>query len=155
MKIILLSFFFVLLDLFESSIQAQRAFSAQQCLKLGIVENQDMGCGCSFALNKSDLRNHRDIFIQEFEEPAYINLNGNKLKLQVVDSSPEKNEDKLGKHSWKTFAAGNLKVQLDMIVTKVCDPKDESCEVTYYNATMTVSRKAQKTAVKLIGLCGC
>lgn len=124
-------------------------------LKLGYVKNGEIGCGCSFSLNADDLRNRRYIFSEELDEPAYINVNGKNLKLEPVDFSEATDEEKVGQRSWKIYKAGDLKVRLDKVVTKICDPNDEACEVTYYNATMTITQKTQEVTVKLAGLCGC
>jgi hypothetical protein len=36
-----------------------------------------------------------------------------------------------GDRSWGTYVAGDVKARIDWTVTRVCDPKDESCELTY------------------------
>lgn len=86
---------------------------------------------------------------------ARINLDGKDLELQLVDSKELKRAPKVGDREWAVCAAGDVRVRVDYLVTKVCDPKDESCEVTYYKATLTVTRKSQRTAIKTIGFCGC
>lgn len=58
---------------------------------------------------------------------------------------------KVGDREWAIYAVGEVRVRVDYLVTKVCDPKDESCEVTYYKATLTVTRKSQRTAIKTSG----
>jgi hypothetical protein len=125
-------------------------------LKIGYVKVGIDGCGCSLALNAADLRKGRYVFLQDEGEPAYINLDGKNLKLESVDSSDTKSiPEKVGDRSWETYFAGNVKVRIDWTVTRVCDPKDEGCEVTNYKAVMTITRKTQKAIVKTIGLCGC
>ena len=154
-KKILLALLFSLALSSEVKAQSMPAPSAQPKLRLGYVKNGDIGCGCSYSSNVTDLQNRRYIFIESMDEPAYINLNGRNLKLRPVASSKTKGEEKVGHRSWETYIAGELKIRLDKVVTKVCDPKDEACEVTFYKATITVTRKARKTIVKLTGLCGC
>jgi len=125
-------------------------------LKIGYVEAGIGGCGCSLALNAADIRKGRYVFIQDMDEPAYINLDGKDLKLEEVDSGgSEAVTEKVGDRSWEAYVAGDVKVRIDRTVTKVCDPKDESCEGAYYKAVMTITRKTQKAIVKTIGLCGC
>lgn len=128
---------------------------SQARLRLGYVKNGDIGCGCSFARNQTDLRKRRYIYSESMDEPAYINVNGNNLKLYPVASSETDGAEKVGQQSWETFTAGNLKIRLEKIVTKICDPNDESCEVTYYEARIIVNSKRQKISEPLIGLCGC
>ncbi len=146
---------FILAFSSESNVQAISTSSLQSSLKLGYVKNGDIGCGCSFARNKVDLQNRRYLYIQGMDEPAYININGKNIKLHHFAPSDEQVREKIGQRSWGKFTAGDIKIRLEKIVTKVCDPNDEDCEVTNYKATMTVTRKAQKITVKLIGLCGC
>jgi hypothetical protein len=125
-------------------------------LKIGYVEVGIGGCGCSLALNSADLREGRFVFIQDYGEPAYINLGGKDLKLEEVDSGgSEAVPERVGDRSWVAYVASDVKVRIDRTVTKVCDPKDESCEVTYYKVILTVSRKTQRTTIRTIGLCGC
>lgn len=127
----------------------------QSKIQLGYVKNGDIGCGCSFARNKTDLRQRRYIYSESMDEPAYINVNGKNLKLQPVASSDTKTKERVGQRSWETFTAKGLKIRLDKTVTWVCPPKDEACEVTYYKATLTVSGKGQTITETLTGNCGC
>lgn len=129
--------------------------TSQPKLQLGYVKNGDIGCGCSFARNKTDLRQRRYIYSESMGEPAYINVNGKNLKLHPVASSETGGKEKVGKHSWETFTADGLKIRLDKTVTWVCPPKDEACEVTYYKAMLTVSGKGQTITETLTGMCGC
>ena len=149
---------FLIVTLFSSQALAQTSTTSSPGpqLKIGYVEVGIGGCGCSLALNAADLREGRYIFIQDDGEPAYINLDGKDLKLEEVDSGgSEAVIEKVGDRSWVAYVAGDVKVRIDRTVTRVCDPKDESCEVTYYKAILTVSRRTQKTTIRTIGLCGC
>jgi hypothetical protein len=129
--------------------------SPQSQLKLGYVKAGAIGCGCAFSRNNEDFRNHRYIYIEGMDEPAFINLNGKNIELNPVSSSEYSGEEKIGQQSWETFTSGDLKTRLEKIVTKVCDPEDESCEVTYYKARMTLIRKNERLEVELVGSCGC
>ena len=125
-------------------------------LKISYVEVGIGGCGCSLALDLADIQKGRFVFIEDEGEPAYINLDGKDLKLEEVDSGgSEADPEKVGDRSWVAYVAGDVKVRIDRTVMRVCDPKDESCEVTYYKAILTVSRKTQRTTIRTIGLCGC
>jgi hypothetical protein len=124
-------------------------------MRLGHVKDGDIGCGCAFSRNKTEWLNRRYIYVEGMDEPAYINLNGRNIKLHPVASSEESGAEKVGQRSWETYTADSVKIRLEKTVTKVCDPNDESCEVTYYKATMILTHKGQKLSVKLIGSCGC
>jgi hypothetical protein len=135
--------------------QAQSSSVRSSKLRLGHVKDGDFGCGCSLSRDKVSLRNQRHIFISPMDESAYINLNGKTLKLRLVAASKEKAAQTIGDRSWETYSAGSLRVRIDYIVSWLCPPNDEACEVTYYKAVMTVTRQKQKTVAKAIGLCGC
>ena len=139
----------------EINAQSTSTSSAQPKLRLGYVKDNDVGCGSAFSLNATDMGNRRYIFAQDMDDPPYINLNGKNLQLRLTGYSKPKGKEKVGDRSWETYAAGELKVRIDYTVTKVCTPRDEICETTYLNATMTVSQKTQKTTVKLTGRSGC
>jgi hypothetical protein len=158
MNLIRIGFVLLIVTAFSSRAleQTSTTTSPGPQLKIGYVEVGIGGCGCSLALNAADERKGRFVFIQDMDEPAYINLDGKDLKLEEVDSGgSEAVPEKVGDRSWVAYVAGDVKVRIDRTVTRVCDPKDESCEVTYYKAILTVSRKTQKTTIRTIGLCGC
>ena len=158
MCLVRIVFAFLIVTAFSSQALAQTSTTSSPGpqLKIGYVEVGIGGCGCSLALNLADIREGRFVFIQDEGEPAYINLDGKGLKLEEVDSGgSEAVPEKVGDRSWVAYAAGAVKVRIDRTVTRVCDPKDESCEVTYYKVILTVSRKTQRTTIRTIGLCGC
>jgi hypothetical protein len=142
---------------FSSQVLAQTSTDSSPGprLNIGYVKFEGNACGCSLSLNIPDEVERRYVFVRDEGEPAYINLDGNNLKLEPVDSSERKVPEKVGDRSWETFVAGDVKARIDWTVRRVCDPKDEGCEVTYYRAILTVTRKTQKITVKTIGLCGC
>jgi hypothetical protein len=84
-----------------------------------------------------------------------MNLDGENIELRLLASSKQKSKELVGDRSWETYSAKNLRVRVDYVVTRVCDPKDEGCESVYYKATMTVTRGKQRRVVKGIAICGC
>jgi hypothetical protein len=125
-------------------------------LILGPVEDPDFGCGCWLSRTKLDGRNRRFVFMSPLDGSAYINLNQKTITLRLIaESRDKKRGPRVGDRSWAIYSDGNVRLRIDYIVTTVCDPKDESCEVTYYNAIMTVTRNQQKAVVHTSGLCGC
>jgi len=137
-------------------VQTSPTTSSRSSIKIGYVKDGDIGVGCSLSLNIADRRERRYVFVQGMDEPAYINLDGKDLKLEEVDSGgSEAVIEKVGDRSWVAYVAGDVKVRIDRTVTRVCDPKDESCEVTNYKAVITITRNAQKAIVKTIELFGC
>ena len=126
--------------------------------KLGYVKDESLldNCGCSLYRNNSDERKQRRIFITDMAQKAFINLDGKDLLLRMIDHSIEKKgKSKIGDHSWEIYKAGKLNLRVDSIISKLCDAKDESCEVIRYKATITLTRNGQKEILKTIGICGC
>jgi len=138
--------------------QPQSASPPAKPLKLGVIQDKTQfdGCGCSFYLNAKDEKRERAIFLSDLSENAAINLDGKDLILKPMHKSVErKGKSRIGDRSWETYALGNIKLRIEYTITKLCPPKDESCEVIWYNATITVTQNAQKVVVKTIGICGC
>ena len=160
MKAVFPSLFFAsaLTALATADAQPQSASLPAKPLKLGVVQDKSQfdGCGCSFFLNLRDEKRQRAIFLSDLSHYATINLDGKDLILQLTHNSVEKKGDaRIGDRSWETYSLGNIKLRIDYTITKLCDPHDEGCEVTYYNATITVTQIGQKVLVKTIGSCGC
>ena len=138
--------------------QSQVVSAPAKIFKLGYVKDESLldNCGCSLYRNNSDERKQRRIFITDMAQKAYINFDGKDLLLRMIDHSIEKKgKSKTGDHSWEIYKAGNLKLRVDSIISKLCDPKDESCEVIRYKATIILTRNGQKEILKTIGICGC
>jgi len=124
-------------------------------LKLGYVKVADFGCGCSLSLNKLDLRNDRLVFISSMGDFGYVNVNGKTFKLRLDAASKEKQVVKVGDRSWERYSSGSVKVRIDYVVTGLCDPNDEACEVIAYNALINITRGKRSRVVRTIGICGC
>lgn len=85
-----------------------------------------------------------------------MNIDGQHIKLEeLAQGKPPQGEVRKGERHTERYRAGDLNIRIDYVVTGVCDPKDEGCEVTWYNATLTVTRGDQKKVVKAVGVCGC
>ena len=89
------------------------------------------------------------------DDATYIQLNGQTVKLHPVAASKRTRRERVGDRSWETFTAGDAKVRVDYVVTRVCGPREEGCEVTNYRATLTILRGKQRIVVKGIAACGC
>ena|GEM_PF-2645306 len=142
----------------QNPTRSQSGFPTTKPLKLGVVKESGLldNCGCSFYLNMGDERKRRPILLCDLSEKAVINLDGKNLSLRLIGHSKEKTSDQqVGDRSWEIYRAGNVKLRIDFTIRKLCDPHDEGCEVTYYDAAIALTRKGQKVAHKTIGLCGC
>lgn len=125
--------------------------------KPGFVTEKSLldGCGCSVYRTAEDNKNDRFLFVSDMDREAFINLDGKDLKLRVLSWKEKTGQMMVGERSSETYAGGDVNVRLDFTVRRVCPPKDESCEATWYDVKMTVTRKGQRTVVNAKGICGC
>jgi hypothetical protein len=140
------------------NVQAQSSPSVTKPFKLGFVKDEALlnDCGCSFYLSHKDVNKRRHVFLSDLSQNAIINLDAKDLRLLLIDHSAEKNDElKVGDRSWEIYRAGKVRLRVDYVVRKLCDPNDEGCEVIYYDATLSLTRDGQKAAFKVVGLCGC
>lgn len=88
------------------------------------------------------------------EDNAKMNIDGSDVPLQLVKRVGPENE-KVGRHSTEIYQAPGIKVSARYVTTAVCEPNDENCESTSYEATFTVTKGKRQQTVKLRGVCGC
>lgn len=84
-----------------------------------------------------------------------MNIDGRNVELTVLRDEEFKGDVRVGDRSFQTYRSGNLGVRIDYTVTRICDPNDEGCEVTWYSATITVTRSDSSQRAKVLGVCGC
>ena len=90
----------------------------------------------------------------DFGERAVVNLGGRDTPLRLVESSGANREPKKGDRSMYHYRGEGVNVVIKYIVTGVCTPDDESCEVTNYDAEITVATRFGKRTVRAHGICG-
>ncbi|MBS1811878.1 MAG: hypothetical protein JST84_27200 [Acidobacteria bacterium] len=154
MKELLITTFLI----FALPLSSTRADFATDAVKIGFIKNRGEfdGCGCSLWLaTDRKQRESRLVFVDDLGETALMNIDGKDVKLPHLRHYERQAKLKVGDKSWWEYQKNDLKVRLDFVVTKVCPPKDESCEVTHYNAQLSVTRGAQKQILKTKGTCGC
>ena len=124
-------------------------------LQIGIVQNVDefAGFGCRLQLAPDyGKRNGRHIFVNDGEEEAIMNIDGSDVRLNRIGF-----ESGAGNNSSRfvdIYGKDELDVRVDLLVTKRCDPSDENCEVTLFDAVITVTRGVAKETVPAKGFCG-
>ncbi|HEU0177151.1 MAG TPA: hypothetical protein VFV58_23045 [Blastocatellia bacterium] len=126
--------------------------------KIGIIRDPKFRDECGVYLqlpedNKS--QNGKYIFTRDLGEIGQMNMDGHDVDLKLVDSDEPDRELKVGDHFSETYAGDGLKARIDYVVTGVCDPKDEACEVINIDATVIVERNGSKRQIKTSGLLGC
>lgn len=128
--------------------------------KIGIVRSTpsiSSGCNCTMQF-PADYRaqNQRAIFIDDYEGSAYMNIDGRDVKLKLTTPSHlRKRIKRVGDRSSDVWVADGVRVRVDWIGSKVCKPIELDCEVTWYAATITLTRKGHSAIAKTKGTCGC
>jgi hypothetical protein len=140
--------------------QKQSTSSNRAPIKIGIIKDgslfEDNG-GCALQLPTDNRKNNeRFIFLSDYDGNGLINLDGKDIKLKLrihKNASGAGDEEKVGSKSMDIFDGPGVTIKVDYIATWVCPPDDESCEITLYDATVTITRRKASKTVKVKGLC--
>ena len=126
--------------------------------KIGIIHVPKFRIECGVALQLPEDykgQNKKYVFDGDLAEGGQMNIDGRDVDLMMVDSDEPERELKVGDRFTETYAGDGLNAQIEYVVTGICDPTDESCEVINFDATITVERNGAKQQVKTSGLLGC
>lgn len=112
---------------------------------------------CSFQLpSERRKRNGREIFVtDDTNNAAWINVDGKTIKIRLVNSKEPRGRERVGSKSSRSYEGSGVTVEVEMVTTKMCKPKDESCESTDYSTAITVTKSGRTRTVKTVGGCGC
>jgi hypothetical protein len=129
-------------------------------LKIGLIQSRKFveECGCFLQLSEDHRkRRERYVLLSNIDDIALMNIDGQEVKLEPVERSEPEYEGNVrkGQRAKELYRAGSLNVRVDYSVTKTCPPRDDSCEATWYDATITLTRGNQKRIMKTVGVCGC
>ena len=137
------------------SLLASFVLMAAAAPRIGIVQNPDEfdGAGCRLQL-PSDYQkaNDRTVFVSNADEEAIMNIDGSDVRMYRV--SVDSVGTTKGGHAVERYHKDDIEVDVDFVVTKRCHPNDENCEVTWFNAVITVKRGELKRTVSTKGICG-
>lgn len=86
---------------------------------------------------------------------ALMNIDGRDVRLRFVSETKPKGKVKLGSRYTSRYQSGDVTVDVVQIITWLCPPKDDSCEVTKYSVTLTVKKGNRTQVVRGVGECGC
>lgn len=145
------------------SIFGQKAASSvkavQQPLRVSNIRNTSVvdGCGCYFQFPAEWEKKafDKNVFMQSIDgAEAWMNIDGKDVRL-LPDGPSKESVEKVGSRSSEKYKAAGISVEIEFVVTRVCDPDDESCESNSYDATFTVTKAGRKRVVKAKGICGC
>lgn len=115
------------------------------------------GCGCYFQFPAEWKRKQSDkyVFMEGIDdEGAWMNIDGKDVNLKLAGST-NKSVFAVGARSSKRYKANGVAVRINLVVTRVCQPGDEQCESTDYDATFTVTKAGRRRVIKAKGVCGC
>ena len=114
-------------------------------------------CSSTLQLSEDDQKhNDRYVFVDDLGKTVLMNIDGKDIRLRPVSHKEPKGEPKKGDKSVSIYTDGNaINVRIDYVLTEPCNPKEEHCEVTYYDATIAVTRSGLKRVVKAKGAIGC
>jgi hypothetical protein len=110
--------------------------------------------GCELLLPTDSRRSERYVFLSDFNSRAVMNINGQDVELSLVRSKESTRSVKKGDRSSFWYAGDGIEARVDYVVTGLCPPDDESCEVIYYSATIHLTTRFSKRDVKAYGVCG-
>ena len=125
-------------------------------LTIGVVQNaaEFTESGCKLWLPSEKYSAEHYIFLSDVEGHGIVNLDGRDTKLNLVRSREPKGEIRKGDRSTHWYMADAIAVRVDYVVTGLCPPDDESCEVIYYRATVVVGNRSVKQTLTARGICG-
>lgn len=135
------------------------SISAQ--VKIGDLKNPNVveGCGCGFqtAAEARKRNSKKFLFLSELGTTEnWMNINGKDTRLKFVKTSENtRRRAKVGDRFYEEYSAPGIKVRIDYVTKWLCPPRDESCEVTKYDVTITVTKGKTSQVVKATGSCGC
>ena len=115
------------------------------------------GCGCNLQF-PTDYRKHNDryVFLSDLvDSTGKMNIDGRNVELTMLRDEETKGNMRVGDRFFQTYGLENLRVRIDYTVTRICNPSDEGCEVTWYSAAITVTRGGSSQRARVLGVCGC
>ena len=123
--------------------------------RIGLVLHPDDfdGYGCRLQWPDDYWKsNARNFFVSNAEEEAIMNIDGVDLRMYRIGF--DAGGSIKGSHSVDRYRKDEIEVHVDFVITKRCSPDDENCEVTLFDAVVTVMRGLSKRTIKTKGICG-
>lgn len=124
---------------------------------IGFIRNSTDfdGAGCTlWPRTDRKYADGRDLFRSDFDGRAVMNIDGRDRPLKLTASSEPKIKLKVGRRSMYRYQGDGVTVNVRYIVTGICKPDDESCEVTNFDAVVTVTTGSGVRRLEVHGICG-
>jgi hypothetical protein len=83
-----------------------------------------------------------------------MNIDAKDIRLHLVRMREWKGMPKKGNRSTYRYKGPGISVLVDYVVTAICTPDDESCEVTSYDAEIVIKTVSGKQTLRTHGICG-
>ena len=134
----------------QSKSPSQRAGAPRIGLILDPGEFDGYGC----RLQRPDdywKNNATNVFVSNAEEEAIMNIDGVDVRMYRVGF--DAGGSAKASHSVDRYRKDEIEVHVDFVITKRCSP-DETCELTLFDAVVTVMRGLAKRTIKTKGICG-
>jgi hypothetical protein len=96
----------------------------------------------------------RYVLLADLGEHAVMNIGERDVPLKLLEPSPANREKKKGDRSTYRYRGDGVDVVANYVATGICAPDDEACEVTNYDAVITVASRSGKRRVRAHGICG-
>jgi hypothetical protein len=119
------------------------------------------GCSCTVRNEKNEIVLYSDL---DAKAPTTINLSGTVAKLKFISTTNKDGMEKIGNKFERFYGNEKTRLNLKYTTVRVCDGKDESCEVTKYSVNLLLEDNIDKKGedypnrLELKGLagdCGC
>lgn len=124
---------------------------------IGFIRNSTDfdGAGCTlWPRTYQKYTDGRDLFRSDFDGRAVMNIDGRDRLLKLAASSEPKGRLRVGSRSTYRYRGDGVTVNVSYIVTGICKPEDESCEITNFDAVVTVTTRSGVRRLEVHGICG-
>lgn len=103
------------------------------------------GCSCYFSNNENEFKSNVHIYVDDYQDASFININGVLTKFKLVDSKQVSEKHLIKKYNNKDF---ELTIDIKQI--------GQIDETWLQKGTLKLTRKGGKTITKdIYGECGC
>jgi hypothetical protein len=123
-----------------------------QAAGIGNIQNTKAMAGAGCSLQRKGSKGY--VFWSAFEKSALMNIDGKDRRLQLTSDTSFSISGKKGSRWTEIYKSGKMTVQIDRVVTRVCRPGDQECEVTGYDGKMTLKIGDRLQTIAVEGDCG-
>ena len=116
-------------------------------------------CGCSFYWpGEENNDNAKSIFSSDWDNSAWMNLNEQDVRIELLKPTASMKNVKKGGRHYELYRYIEIQIRIDYPGTWTCEsdmPESESCEVTYYDLTITFNQNGKQNSYDTKGWGGC